>query len=335
MKRNLFKTLSSVVLTVLFISSCQKESLTVEKDTIVSSDAASKSEHNNQCRLVSLNTNFGFTSSVSYNNRGLANTWSLSYDFGSVVYTMLLEYDANNRLTRAKYINTGDYLYDVVYYYNKKGLVEKEKWYLPNTNILDDEVFFTYNTRGDAVRQQSFIYGVDAHIIPDAKGNYTRYDLYIDGNLVQTGLYTFNRSNKNPWTAMKGIPYGLPGYAFQFSKWWETSETIIFYDEEGNPYYYYDQNPSRTRMRMNDQDYLLEVKHYDRLTGDLYQYSFDYEHCGDRDERVRGDQPAADKLSAWTNKKSKMMKIMSTHGKELRENQLKLRKQVVEMNRNK
>lgn len=142
----------------------------------------------------------------------------------------------------------------------KKGLLKKKKWYLPNTNILDDEVFFTYNTRGDAVRQQSFIYGVDAHIIPDAKGNYTRYDLYIDGNLVQTGLYTFNRSNKNPWTAMKGIPYGLPGYAFQFSKWWETSETIIFYDEEGNPYYYYDQNPSRTRMRMNDQDYLLEVK---------------------------------------------------------------------------
>lgn len=338
MKKNILLPTISLLVTVIFFYSCQKETLSVEKDlnqlpaTNLSAATNLPPGKNNQCRLLTLNSNFGYTSSVSYNSRGLADSWTTSIDFGAAVFTNTLQYDANDLLSNAQFLYNGDHYYDIHYVYDK-NLVVKENWYLANTNILDDEVFFTYDVRGHVTRKQSFIYGFDAHLIPDAKGNYTRYDFFIDGELIQTGLYTFNTANKNPWGTMKGIPYFLPDFVYQFSKWWETSESILFYDEDGNPYYYYDHDPALTTMTMNDQNYLLDVKHYDRLTGDLFNYTFDYENCAGTNAAVKATNHATALQTAGANKKLQMIKLMTSHGKELRENLLKLRKQVVEMNR--
>ena len=335
MKKNLLLSISSFLFTVMMLYSCQKETLSAENE-LNSPDGLAASKlppgQKNQCRLVSLNSNFGFTSSVSYNSKGLADNWSASYDFGAFVYTTTMQYNANDRLTSAQYLYNGVHYYDIHYVYEGNRVV-KENWYLANTNILDDEVFFTYNNRGHAIRQQSFIYGVDAHMMPDAKGNDTRYDIYFDGTLVQTGLYTFNVANKNPRATITGIPYGIFSYGFQFSKWWETSESIFFYDEDGNPVYYYDQDPALTTMTMNDQNYLLDVNHYDRLSGDLFNYSFDYENCAGTNAKGKTTNPPGAKQSAGNSKKLQLMKVMSSHGKEFKENLLKLRKQVVEKNR--
>ena len=338
MKKNFLLSFSSLLITVMMLYSCQKQTLSAENE-LNSPDGLAASKlppgQKNQCRLVSLNSNFGFTSSVSYNNKGLANSWTTSYDFGSEVYTMPLVYDAKDRLASAKFIINGYHYYDVAYSYNQKNLVVKETWSDANTHELIDEVFISYDVRGNTIRQQSFIWGFDAHMIPDAKGNYTRHDFYIDGNLVQSGLYTFNIANKNPWGSMTGIPYGITSWTFLFSKWWETSESILFYDEDGNPYYYIDQDPALTTMTMNDQNYLLDVKHYDRLTGDLFNYSFDYENCAGTNATGKATNPPGAKQSAGNSKKLQLMKLMSSHGKEFKENLLKMRKQVVDMNRNK
>ena len=77
-------------------------------------------------------------------------------------------------------------------------------------------------------------------------------------------------------------------------------------------------------MIMNDQHYLLEVKHYDRLTGDLFNYTFDYENCAGTNAKGKATNPAVAKPSASANKKMQMMKLMTSRGKELRVNLLKL-----------
>ena len=175
------------------------------------------------------------------------------------------------------------------------------------------------------VRQQSFMWGVDARLVVDAQGNYSRFDTYVDGIPVQSAVYTHFRSNKNPFTAISGQPFSLLYYTLVFSKWWETSESIIFYDEAGNPYFFWDQDPSRTKMKLGKQNYLVDGKFYDRLTGDLYHYWFDYEDCGGRQGDDISSVPEQAKSGYVKNKKSEFMKVMMSHGKAFREGLLRLR----------
>lgn len=336
MKKKLISLSTLLAFVLLLFTGCQKEKQLME-ETPVADENGSKSlqslnkddNEKNQCRLISLNSNFGFTSTVTYNQKQLAKTWALSWDNNENIDLGTFQYNNKGLLTSGKYSFNGIPFLDGVPIYDRKDRVNKVIWYEPSTSNIVDEVFFTYNNRGHMVRQQSFIWGVDTRMVADAQGNYSRYDIYIDGILLQSGVYTHYRSNKNPWTAITGQSFNLLYYSFVFSKWWETSESVIFYDEDGNPHFYWDQDPSLTKMKLGKQNYLVDGKFYDRLTGDLYHYWFDYEDCGKKHDDDISSVPEQGKTGYVKNKKTEYMKVMMSHGKAFREGLLKLRNDVI------
>ncbi|MEO7306136.1 MAG: hypothetical protein ABIR78_02785 [Ferruginibacter sp.] len=335
MKKKLISLSTLLIFVFLFFTGCQKETQ-LNEETPVSCENGLQSLQSlkgdnakDQCRLISINSNIGFTSTFTYNQKQLAKSWTLSWDNNENIDLGTFQYNNKDLLTMAKYDFNGVPYSDAVPRYDNKDRVIKTIWYEPNTTNIVDEVFYTYDNSGHMVRQQSFMWGIDAHLVADAQGNYSRFDTYIDGIPVQSAVYTHYRSNKNPFTAISGQPFSLLYYTLVFSKWWETSESIIFYDEVGNPYFLWDQDPARTEMKMGKQNYLVDGKFYDRITGDLYHYWFDYEDCGKNNVGNISLVSQQGGSGFVKNKKSEFMKVMMSRGKAFREGLLNLRNDVI------
>jgi hypothetical protein len=332
MKKNLFLALACVL---LFFASCQKETLLLEQTPVTSDNGMQSVQllnkegiQKDQCRLIYLNTNFGFTSTFVYNQMKLAESWSLSWDQNQNTDLGLFEYNEKGILIKAKYDFNGVPYSDAHIEYDRNGRVKRTIWYEPNTTNIVDEVHYIYNSQGYMLRQQSFMWGIDVRITPDTRGNYDRIDFYINDILVQSSIYTHNVSNRNPFTAISGQPFNLLYYGFIFSKWWETSESIIFYDENGDPFYLWDQDPSKTVLSTGMQNLLTVGKFYDRTSGDLFHYWFEYD-CGNNFKNNIPVKPIQRSSGSVQNRKSELMKIMTRHGKAFRDGLLQFRNDAI------
>ena len=82
MKKHLFKGICSLILSGLLFSGCQK----IPQEEMMSEDSGQANSRinndNNNCRLQSLVTDWGYSESFSYNQNGLAEIWHIDYGGG-------------------------------------------------------------------------------------------------------------------------------------------------------------------------------------------------------------------------------------------------------------
>jgi hypothetical protein len=263
----------------LLISSCQKESKEQNPEIAVQS---AKTKPKNECRLVASNVNDAFSfayDTYHYNSLGLCDVWTDNSSFGNNVYNQ--RYDANGRLVGSEWNYEGSLITTIEFTY-QNGRIVKESWYWAGTTDLYDEIWFTYNARGQIVKNESFVndWYAETKYAPD--GSVLSGEIIFGGSPYFSFYYTYNRPVKNPYLAVTGIDMFFPYYtpsAFS-SKFRHAAEKEIIYDFDGSPLVMFDYDPAKTTWEVGGQNYALSNDCYDPLSNGWYNYSFEYENCG-------------------------------------------------------
>ena len=274
MKTNHFKQLGYLLLSLIFFISCNKESKELSIDNL-----ANCQNNKNECRLLSVTSEFG-DQTYTYNRKGLVDQTNIdSYDG-----YFKMEYNALGRLIKSRYYSGGELVNTIVFGYQYDRVV-KETWYDGNTKIKSDEIFYTYNWRGNLTKAKSIIgdYNSVYKYSPDGN-NVVQYDLYFGGIINYTQLLTYLAPHhKNPFLATPGISNGFPfiNGGISDSKWYSTSEKDIAYDGNGmNPEVVIDQDPARSIVKFNGHNYVTATDYFDNVSQEYSHFKFMYGNCG-------------------------------------------------------
>lgn len=308
-----------LLLAALLLVGCQKSINESAGETLARTipDASLK----NQCQLTRLNIE-GFDHHFHYNSQGLADEWRIEYGSGIPdVYTM--EYDNDNRLSRAQYHYNGDLIGTVEFEW-VKNLITEEHW--DYSGFLFD-VLNIYDAKDQMIKRE-ISYGYTATIDYSPIGNLSKGEIFFDGELLDSRDYTYNIPNRNPFLAIRGIPYGFPFISFVFSKWWETSEKITVF-ENGIPYLIYDTDPAQIVMQLGFQNYPVAIVNYDRISNTYVPYGFEYQNCGpENNSSAKIINPAGSQTShRITNNGRKISLLKTGPPEQVRKQLAQLRKQ--------
>ncbi|MEO7445017.1 MAG: hypothetical protein ABIT96_11005 [Ferruginibacter sp.] len=319
MKKNSIALGKLIALIFLFFTGCQKDTKLNEETTFVNGNSlqAITSQKNQECQLTHFSVE-GFDNRFHYNNNGLTDEWRIDYGDGIPdVFTM--QYNANNQLSKAWLHYDGQLLATINFVWNR-NLITEEHWdYLGY--LFDVENI--YDRKGQMIKREfSDGYSVATTFSPN--GNTPRVDLLYDGELFLKLDFTYNQPNKNPFLAIRGIPYGFPFIAFTFSNWWETSEKQTVY-ENGVPSVVLDMDPAQTVMQLGFQNYSTSITAYDRIGNSYYHYGFEFQNCGPNETANSAILPGKDKGINLNSKKARLMKAMMSHGRQLREGLLEIK----------
>ena len=287
MKKNYVKMLSTLLIGIILIAGCQKDL----KETIPEANLLSaKEKPKNECRLTKMSWAGGSTYNYHYNNLGLADEWDIS-DYG----LFRQEYDVNGRLDKSRW-SIGDELIVTIHFFYEGEKVMKEIWYNGNTSEIGDEIFYTYNGKGQMVRMESFVGDYYAVMSYTPEGNNSSWDFFIGGDIIYSGVLKYIQPYKNPYLAVRGITHGFPyiNPQYNYNKWWATSEKLTIYDENGDPIVLFDYDPLQTIWQPGHQNYPLSATYYDLITEDWFPYNFEYENCapGNVNSNSRAAQPS-------------------------------------------
>jgi hypothetical protein len=286
MKKNYLQLRGLLLFSLLVIIGCQKEiteSPVNDKaeDGAASENTANRNIKENSCRLVSLDWSAGGAGlwQFHYNEKGLADQWSIDYGYGVIEEKMY--YDKNNRLIKADEVYFGsNYVYQLYYTGNRLTRITRT-----GVDFPDDvqDFLFTYNKKGQVIRQDDD--NLDAHVLMeyDHMGNCTRTDLYFGSDLVYSDNYTFEKPIKNPMLNVPGIEIGFLAYGGTYvsNKRWLTSNRTVIADN-GVPVVFNDYDPSKTIANNDRHNLPLSVNYFDRISGTSFDIVFDYENCDGR-----------------------------------------------------
>jgi hypothetical protein len=286
MKKNYLQLSGLFLLFLLTIIGCQKEiseSQVKDKaeDAEASVNTASRNNKENSCRLVSLDWSAGGAGlwQFHYNEKGLADQWKIDYGYGTIEEKMY--YDKNNRLIKADEIYFGSN-YEYRFYYTGKRLTRATRI---NVDFPEDAMDFTYtyNWKGQNIRQDDVVR--DEHVLMyyDAMGNCTRTDIYLGSDLWYSDNYTFEKSIKNPLLNVPGVETGFLSYGGTYmsnKRWFTTNRTVIY--DAGVPFVFNDYDPSKTIANNDRHNLPLSVNYFDRISGTSFDIVFDYENCDGR-----------------------------------------------------
>ena len=290
MKRILFQFPLTLLTVLLVTVGCQKH--VTQADDTSNEVAGSRSDDAGGCRLTTYHYYDAISDIHNYDvfryNNSLVDEWDASWGATSKMY-----YDANGKLKAADMYLGADLLFNIHFLRNNNRIV-KETWYVANTEIIDDIVEYTYNDRGQMLKNQSLNYDY-----------YTEYTYAQDGELkswffVLGGLpnakaeYESGGHYKNPLLSAAGLEhefaYANAG-AFK-RRWWYGKEKVTLFDENGDPFVYYDSNPSQTVWTAGQQGY-PQIAVYPVLGTDAtITTSFEYENC------LPGENPATTRVNA-------------------------------------
>jgi hypothetical protein len=279
MKQKLISLSTVMAFVLLFVTGCQKEIQQKEETSLAENSLQGTANQNNgKCQLTHFNVE-GFDNRFHYNNKGLADEWRIDFGDGIPdVFTM--KYDDNDQLSQAWYHYDGQLIASIEFEWNRK-LITEEHW--DYQGYLFDVVNI-YDHKGQMIKREfSDGYSVATTFSPN--GNTPRVDLFYDGELFLKLDFTYNKPNKNPFLAIRGIPYGFPFVAFTFSNWWETSEKQTVY-ENGIPSVVLDMDPAQTVMQLGFQNYPSLITAYDRIGSSSYHYSFEFQNCGPKSNYI-------------------------------------------------
>jgi len=328
MRKHLIITACILSVNMFVISSCKKETtepLSVsEQEDIVSGRLANKNIENS-CRLANFDwPGFG-TWRFHYNDKGLADQWTIDFGFGNIVEETMY-YDENNRLIRAEEDFFGaNYIYH--FYYAGKRLSR-----LTRTNVdFPEDAFdftYTYNSNGQNTRQDDNIH--DQHVLMyyDPIGNCTRTDIYFGSDLWFSDIYTFNIPSRNPKLNIPGVETGFPFYgtANVPDKWWFSSNKGILYDN-GNPIVLNDYDPALTTLNTGNHNFPGSASYYDRVTESNVNLSFDYENCAGVAGRIQNRQRQVNTKERNNPTQYDPPQLLRSSSKSIKERVLKLREQ--------
>ena len=289
MKMKYLKLLSFLFMTILLVAGCQKQIKDQPASILKSEDElqsrGSHGDDREECRLLSNISEFG-EQTYTYNQRGLVA--QENFDFfpdGN----LKMEYNAKGRLAKSR-IYSGDVLLNTIVFFYQDDRVVKETWYDGDTDVKTDEVFYYYNRNGKVWKSRSIIgdYSSFYHYTPDG-GSVDGWKFYVGGKLNYEQVFTYlPPHHKMPLRARPGIKYDFissNGW-WGSGRWWSTSEKDISYDENGeNPVVFVDQDPTRTIVETNCNNYPTITNFFDVLTQDYIHFKFTYENCCDGKEQ--------------------------------------------------
>ena len=261
---------------ISLLSACKKESLPSQKPLTATEITRTKSvQQPGGCRLTSIESYFG-NEYYTYNTEGLVDIWELTA-FGG--YFRLI-YNEKGVQTGAEFYSNGQLISRVEFIYDEKNVV-KEIWYDGNSSTISDEVYYTFNAKGEIVKSQSFIqdYYTVYEYTPD--GNVSRWILYLGGAPLYKFEYTYGFHHKNPNRASNGIDNGFPysNGAVLKNKWLSSSEKFSFYDN-GTEIFLEDQDPSKTIVITSQENYVGSITYYETLNDGWVPFNYSYENCG-------------------------------------------------------
>ncbi len=255
MKKN-FLNLTLVLFAAMFIASCEK----------------SVHETTDKCQLTFGYDHGGFPNYFHYNSIGLVDEWRI--DLPENQYIIKMGYDSKNQLSTASFLdNETPISIDFVWTGDR---ITREHWDVGG--FLQFDYINTYDNHGRIIKRET-TNGFYSIIEFTPQGNHLRDRVYSGTELTQSDEYTYNQPNKNPFTAIPGLPYAFLYTNPYQSKWYATSNKFTEY-ENGNPVVVLDTDPAQTVMEFGFRNYLSSVTYYDRVSETFMTRNFEYQNCG-------------------------------------------------------
>jgi hypothetical protein len=339
--RKKFITSTGIILSALLLfSGCQKQTIEPTKTTeeIEVSDLQAKSlkdRDEDKCRLITLDWSEGGAGiwQFQYNNKGLADKWTIDYGYGLPIQTNDMKYDRNNRLIQSnEFLFGSNYVYHFYYWGDRLTRSTRASVEFPD-QVQDTK--YTYNKKGQNTRQDDE--NNDTHVLMyyDAMGNCTRSDLYFGTDLWYSDNYTFNSPVKNPRLNVPGVELGFPFYGtggFTDKRCFTSNRTVI-YDVDGTPFVFNDYDPSQTIIRTDNHNLPVSATYYDRVTESNITITFGYDNCDahpgdDHHDNNRITTPSSNKSISPDNIKNQVRRILYERSKDMKEQISALRKQL-------
>jgi hypothetical protein len=312
---------------LLFMTGCQKsmqettEEATAESTLSQMTKAKQLDPKKNECQLTFGYDDGGFPNYFHYNSVGLVDEWRVDRG-GGAVYNIKMTYDNKNRLSTASLIDPfGGFLVSIDFVW-AEDRITLEHWDVGG--FFQFDFINTYDKRGNIIKRESS-YGLSTIIEFSPQGNYLRYVSYMDGVALQSDEYTYNKSNKNPFNAIPGLPYPFLYTGAYVSKWYATSDKFTVY-ENGNPIVLFDTDPAKTVMEFGPKHYLSSATYYDRVSKTFTTRTFEYQNCGPQSNmpgKINGP-PSNSSLNRKGNRHGPM--IIISHDK-IRKRMEKIKKQ--------
>jgi|GEM_PF-7116725 hypothetical protein len=277
MKRNHLIAIVSLLFLTLYLIGCQKTVLDgMSENERVASSAMAKT---NACRTTVIDWSTVARWEFNYNEKGLADRWIIDYGFGAPLHTNDMMYDNNDRLIQSEEFYFGsNYLYQ--FYYSGKRMTRLTRVNTDNSADFTDFTF-TYNSKGQMVRQDDMANDIHIVMAYDVMGNCTRTDLLFGDELIFSDNYTFSSDARSPRIAVPGINIGFPFYGIGGfgDKWMFTSNRTEVY-ENGDVFILNDYDPDETTIVTSSHNYPSHATYFDRVSEGAVAIAFEYENCG-------------------------------------------------------
>ena len=290
---------------LLFAVSCQKDAKPRTDDQVLET-GASWPQAAGSCRLTSYDYydgigDFHNIDYFSYKN-GLVD-YVIIYDGSKYV----MEYNKQGKLVASKYYieETLSYTIDFAY---KNNRVVQETWRDAATGEIADDIFLTYNTLGNLIRNESASLDYYVDYTYNKDGSLESWKFFAGGLFGASGEYTYEKNIKNPFKSLAGMDYAFwyinSGFSIGNGQRWYTTEKVSLPDENGEPFVYYENDAAETVAHVGKQQYPLSVDYYDTNTELPIIASFEYENCepGEISNPARVKQKAGGKNSNAKNR---------------------------------
>lgn len=333
MKKNFLKTFWSLIFSVLLFSGCQKitQEELMSEDPEQANSRINDDDDNNNCRLQSLVTDWGYSESFSYNPKGLANMWLIDYGGGDY-FEHKITYDKKNKIKATRVIAPVFLPGDAINYtfYSKGNLTTRALGYLESGPIWAD-YNYSYNNKGQMIRLDETVNDVHTRYYYDKKGYCRRSDYYIGTELTLTLLMDFEISNKHPYLAVNGVDFGFPFEIFNvFDKRWNSFGSWIMYDN-GTPIVVNEDDPAQTVIHTGRGNYATYAKYFDIPSESFYEMTFNYSNCnGGHDEDNGKVMPATSvKQNRPMPVAESLKKILGTHSKNMKQELSDFKRQIL------
>ncbi len=329
MKRIQISFLIAFLFIAIIFAGCQKEIQTssakeTTADELAVANNATQNRSENGCRLILKQSKFG-NESYTYNENGLVDKWSIEADGGFFKE----EYNSSGRLIKSRFYS-GDVLLNTIVFYYQGDKVVHEIWYNGDTQEKGDEVFYTFDSKGEIIKMQSFIQDYVTNYKYTPEGNVYEWDFNYGGQPFYTVQYTFLNHDKNPDLARPGINYDFPyvNGAVSQNKWWSTSEKDIIYDDQGNPVVALDQDPHQTVVGVGHENYVTTSNYFDVISQSWSHFVFNYGNCGPDDNNAIVSMPKSSSTTTNNNRFNFSKLLIHGSAKSIKEQIKELRKQI-------
>jgi len=266
---------------ILVMTGCQKN--TNPEDPSFSEEPTASDLQpgsNGNCRLTEYDYYDGVSDyhnieHVSFKENGFVDEWTTPF---GIVFKM--DYNIKGQLKTAMGYENDVLVYTVQFEYQENRVV-RETWYQGNTDVIDDVVEYSYNLKGQMIKNISHNYDYYTTYTYTASNDVKSWFFFVGDTPAVKGEYTYTGSVKNPFKTWKGISHNFPyaNPAFASTERWYISEKITLYDEDGNPLVLYDQDPSQTTWETGHEHLPTRINYVDIQTGTAMYDGFEYENC--------------------------------------------------------